>query len=484
MINQRKRLANALNERQERDSDFNRKLKKSMDFDFRRRMGRDDFLTKIFFLKYIYLKKESEINLQLNPNFDFLKFAKTEKNKYIYKKIIDEIRFLYEHNPEFISLKCMFERDEGGEPERMQKHIKNKSFETIINAVNSKSNYNEPAEFARFLRNTYDVSKEFAGMASYYLRTEMSAELEKEIIGGIKKEMKNWGESVNIYDISFDNASLYLDIVKLCRENKKKASFFFSGVNNNTPALFFMKTWFLGYRNIEVKCLKDSWYREQFKDEKSNLLKYDVIMANVIDDDSGDRTLFIDDESVVSLKTAVPGIEKRSEIQKEEYVYYYLLEAMKDNGIMYMIDNFSFLSSKNRYAIRKKIVEEGMLSQVYSIYGDVYSRANVDPVMLVFNKKKDPIKGIHFSNFKRFVSLSKESLTVRDMQELQSKTGRETTAKEIKDNEYNLNVSVYVPDEKLSPVEKIEETVERLEKKMDSISDKIRDLSRQIRSMR
>ncbi|MDD3803965.1 MAG: hypothetical protein PHW02_06260, partial [bacterium] len=103
-LNKRK-VADALTDRQKAEYELDRKIRRSMYSEARSWIRRNDFLVKAFFLKYVYMKGNLDNSIVLNPSFDFLSFSKNEKN--ILNKINDEIKYLYEHNESFGSLKCM-----------------------------------------------------------------------------------------------------------------------------------------------------------------------------------------------------------------------------------------------------------------------------------------------------------------------------------------------------------------------------------------
>ncbi|MGE3062648.1 MAG: hypothetical protein AB7T10_03345 [bacterium] len=465
--------------KRESEFEFERKIRRSMDSEARFWMRKNDFLAKTFFLKYVYLKGNSESSIVLNPDFDFFAFAKSEKD--ILSRINNEIKYLFENNEMFKSLQCMFERGEAGEFDRTERRLKKKSLKTVIDAINSKEEFNTLNGFSRYLKNKYEPSKDFTGMGTRYLRSEMSEELESELLSGISNELKRFGSKVLVYDLSFSNESLYSGIVRKCRDANKSAVFFFNGINNNEPAYFFMKTWFLGYRNVEVNCIKEPWYKNTFTDKKGCLQKYELVFGNIIDIDTDEKAHFLDDESVTILKSFVKILEKKSNIPKENYIYYFLLEIMDEKSISYIIDNFSFLTYKNYYELRKNLVDEGLLSRAYSIYGETYSRANVDPVMMVWDRMNNNKKEVFFSNFKRMVALTKEqNLTSYELKRRIDDAGRNVSRDAIAVNDYNLNISNYLPDANLSPSQKIEETVEKLNKSVDTISERIRELSRQL----
>jgi hypothetical protein len=480
MTLKKRKITDALTERQKAEYELDRKIRRSLDSEARFWIRRNDFLVRAFFLKYVYLKDNSDSSLSLNPSFDFLSFAKNEKN--IPNRINDEIKYLYEHNDSFSSLKCMFERGDGTEVERLERRVKNKSFKIVIETINSKEVYNSFNWFSRYLKNKYEPSRELSEMGTTYLMSDMSGELEKEILAGIGNELKRWSKSVQVYDLSFSNESLYAGIVRECSKADKKAVFFFNEVNNKSPAYFFMKTWFLGYRNIEVNCIKEQWYAKPFTEKGGNLRKFDLVFGNVIDADAEKRARLLDDIAVTNIKSLVKTVEKNSEIPKENYIYYFLLETMNERAATYMIDNFSFLTYKNYFPVRKMLVDEGFLSRVYSIYGETYSRANIDPVMMVWDKMRSKGNDVIITNFKRVISLTNvQNITAYDLVRMAENAGRRVSVETIADNDYNLNISNYLPDENLSSSQRIEETVEKLKKSVDIISDKIDSLSRLIR---
>lgn len=478
-LNKRK-VADALTDRQKAEYELDRKIRRSMYSEARSWIRRNDFLVKAFFLKYVYMKGNLDNSIVLNPSFDFLSFSKNEKN--ILNKINDEIKYLYEHNESFGSLKCMFERGDGTDVERLERRVKNKSFKALIETINSKENYNNFNWFSRYLKNKYEPSRDFSEMGTTYLMSEMSGELEKEILLGIGNELRRWSKTVNVYDLSFSNESLYAGIVRECSFADKRVVFCFNEVNNKSPAYFFMKTWLLGYRNVEVNCIKEQWYAKPFTETGGNIRKFDVVFGNIIDADAEERARQLDDEAVIKVKSFVKILEKKSEIPKGNYIYYFLLEAMNEKAVAYMIDNFSFLTYKNYFPVRKMLVDEGFLFQVYSVYGETYSRANIDPVMMVWDRMQSRGSEVFFSNFKRMVSLSNvQHLTSYDLKRMVDNAGRSVSAATIADNDYNLNISNYLADENLSSAQRIEETVEKLKKSVDNISDKIDSLSHLIK---
>ncbi|TVQ51074.1 MAG: type I restriction-modification system subunit M [Saprospirales bacterium] len=132
--------------------------------------------------------------------------------------------------------------------------------------------------------------------------------------------------------------------------------------------------------------------------------------------------------------------------------------------------------------IRQKFIEENLLEAVIGLPEQLFYGTGIPAAILIFNKGKNTDKVIFIDASREYGEGKKQnSLRQKDIEKI-TKTYREfesiekysyvASPKELKENEYNLNIPRYVDtfeEEEEIDVMKVQEKIDDLEKELDSV---------------
>jgi type I restriction enzyme M protein len=298
-------------------------------------------------------------------------------------------------------------------------------------------------------------------------------------------------QNSSIYDPACGSGGMLIISYNYMKEKygNVKASLYGQEVNPLTLALAKMNLILHGIIDYHLE-LGDTLLYPRFK-ENGSLKKFDICLTNPPwnQDGYGEETL------------------KKGEFWRERFKYgfpprqsadwawiQHLLASTKENGkAAIVIDNGCLFRGGKEKAIRAKIVEEDLIECVILLPEKLFYNTGAPGVIIVFNKdkpsdRKRKILFINASNeyaqhpeVRRLNMLSKENIEkiVKAYREFKDIEGfsRVVDIEEVKNNDYNLNVTLYVfPMEKEEEIDVAKEYQEllNLENERNQIENQIK----------
>jgi type I restriction enzyme M protein len=298
-------------------------------------------------------------------------------------------------------------------------------------------------------------------------------------------------QNSSIYDPACGSGGMLIISYNYMKEKygNVKASLYGQEVNPLTLALAKMNLILHGIIDYHLE-LGDTLLYPRFK-ENGSLKKFDICLTNPPwnQDGYGEETL------------------KKGEFWRERFKYgfpprqsadwawiQHLLASTKENGkAAIVIDNGCLFRGGKEKAIRAKIVEEDLIECVILLPEKLFYNAAAPGVIIVFSKnkpngRKRKILFINASNeyvkhpeVRRLNMLSKENIEkiVKAYREFKDIEGisRVVDIEEVKNNDYNLNVTLYVfPMEKEEEIDVAKEYQEllNLENERNQIENQIK----------
>ena len=256
---------------------------------------------------------------------------------------------------------------------------------------------------------------------------------------------------------------------------------------------------------------------------KMNLIIHDVKNAEIREGDTLDRPRFKNNGELMQFDVVLANPPwnqdgyneerlKRAEF-RERFKYGYpprnsadwawiqhMLASTKENGrVGIVIDNGCLFRGGREKAIRKKIIEKDLIECVILLPEKLFYNTGAPGAIIIFNKnkpqeRKNKILFINASNeyvphpsVRRLNSLSKENINkvAEAYKKFANVPGfsRPVDVKEVRDNDYNLNVTLYV-----MPIEEEEEIdiqkeffeLKKLEEERQEIDRKLEEILNQI----
>jgi type I restriction enzyme M protein len=298
-------------------------------------------------------------------------------------------------------------------------------------------------------------------------------------------------QNSSIYDPACGSGGMLIISYNYMKEKygNVKASLYGQEVNPLTLALAKMNLILHGIIDYHLE-LGDTLLYPRFK-ENGSLKKFDICLTNPPwnQDGYGEETL------------------KKGEFWRERFEYdfpprqsadwawiQHLLASTKDNGkAAIVIDNGCLFRGGKEKVIRAKIVEEDLIECVILLPEKLFYNTGAPGVIIVFNKdkpneRKRKILFINASNeyvkhpeVRRLNMLSKENIEkiVKAYREFKDIEGfsRVVDIEEVKNNDYNLNVTLYVfPMEKEEEIDVVKEYKEllNLENERNQVENQIK----------
>ena len=279
------------------------------------------------------------------------------------------------------------------------------------------------------------------------------------------------------------------------KEDAERLFLFGQEANSKTLALAKMNAFIHGIRNINL-VLGDTLLYPKFK-EKERFMKFDVVLANPPWNQDGYP------EEVL----------KKGEFWRERFRYgfppkqsadwawiQHMIASTKDDGrIGIVIDNGCLFRGGKEKAIRAGIVNDDLLECVILLPEKLFYNTGAPGVILIFNKNKSPErKGkILFINaseeyephpeVRKLNRLGGKNIEkiVKAYREFKDVEGfcRVVSLKEVKENDYNLNVTLYVlPKEEIEEIDIAKEWRELLEieRSLKQVEEKIENYLREM----
>ena len=298
-------------------------------------------------------------------------------------------------------------------------------------------------------------------------------------------------QNSSIYDPACGSGGMLIISYNYMKEKygNVKASLYGQEVNPLTLALAKMNLILHGIIDYHLE-LGDTLLYPRFK-ENGSLKKFDICLTNPPwnQDGYGEETL------------------KKGEFWRERFKYgfpprqsadwawiQHLLASTKENGkAAIVIDNGCLFRGGKEKAIRAKIVDKDLIECVILLPEKLFYNTGAPGVIIVFNKdkpsdRKRKILFINASNeyaqhpeVRRLNMLSKENIEkiVKAYREFKDIEGfsRVVDMEEVKNNDYNLNVTLYVfPMEKEEEIDVVKEYQEllNLENERNQIENQIK----------
>lgn len=309
------------------------------------------------------------------------------------------------------------------------------------------------------------------------LSESLSSDLLKRVIEGLLlSELK---ENIKAYDPALGSGSLLINF-------NKYAEFDYYGEEISEEAFNLARMNFLinEINNFNIK-LSDCITNNNFKS-----IKFDLIVT----EPPFDREELIDEKLLNDLRFKAYKNESIRAISDYKYILH-SLSSLNDKGKMAVVVPPRILFSEIGKKIRKELIEsKNYLDAVITFPESILVNSSISISILIFTKNRNKKDDILFLNTASFFikkyrenTLSEES--IKEISNIYNKrlkikeTSKLVNLKEIKENDYNLNINRYIKTDNLKERRTNKELIEEntlLKSKIQTKSKTIDDLIKKL----
>lgn len=361
--------------------------------------------------------------------------------------------------------------------------------ETIQKLVNHFSQYNFGSNY---------ISSDLLGDAYEYLIKQFAAdagkkggefytprEVERIIVGIVKPHRKD-----HIYDPTVGSGGFLLEAYNYLKDRADEQiarTLYFYGqeINISTFAIAKINMFLHGLDSADIR-RGDTLANPQFLDNMGNLEKFDIVVANPpysIKD--WEYELFSKDKH-----GRIDGYETPPKKNADYAFVLHIIKSMNSNGRAGVVLPHGVLfrgGSEGR--IREQIIKNDLLEAVIALPAKLFYGTGIPAAILIFNRNKPDNK----KNKVLIIDAEKDYLEGKNQNTLRKKDiekivkaydqyqdidkyARIVDIKEIKENEYNLNVRRYIDsseEQVVIDVKKVWQDLKTLESEREEINKKV-----------
>ncbi len=274
--------------------------------------------------------------------------------------------------------------------------------------------------------------------------------------------------------------------------------------NGSTWALAVMNMFLHGFDNATIRW-GDTIRNPKLK-EGDQLMKFDTVVANPpfsldkwgkVEDKDGDKTTISYDPESDKYNRFWRGVPPKSK-GDWAFISHMIETAYEDHGkVGVVVPHGVLFRGSSEGKIRRKTVEENLLEAVIGLPANLFFGTGIPAAILIFNKGKGTNSNVLFIDASKHCESAKNQnklresdiehivTTYRDFAAsklqpgvLEGKFSYVATAKEIQENDYNLNIPRYVDTFEEEPevdmaavqkeIEKLEDELQIVQKEMDT----------------
>ncbi|WP_028328737.1 type I restriction-modification system subunit M [Brachyspira alvinipulli] len=293
---------------------------------------------------------------------------------------------------------------------------------------------------------------------------------------------------LKVYDPTCGSGSLLLKIYKELGGNN--CSIYGQEKNSQTYSLCKMNMYLNEMMDKAVIKWGDTIKEPKFIDSNGNLEKFDIVIANppFSLDKWGEEIAEHD-----KYKRFEYGIPPKS---KGDYAFIlHMINSMSENGITAVVMPHGVLfRGASEGIIRKRIIEDNLLDAVIGLPNNLFYSTSIPSCILILKKnrkEKDILfidAGLEYEKCKNQNRLRDEDIekiynTYKNRKDIE-KYSKKASIEEIKENEYNLNISRYIDsfeEEERINLKRIIKEIDALEKENAELNNKLENILKDIK---
>ncbi len=457
-----------------------------------------NYILTLVFIKYITdTKKEKEIPFKIPDNASFDYLFKKRNNEDIGNIINNALILLEKENKKYF--KDLFKNLDFNSDIIFGEN-KNELLKSILDNINKviflpsfleKNNIDKGEIFENIIKNFYEISR-IRQNRNFYTPDYISS-----IISSLSSFVKKKPKSV--YDPACGSGSLLIHIAK----KFKNIKIYGQEKDLNIYNICRMNMYFNEIYDADLK-LGDT-----IEDPKhvynNKLMKFDIVVSvpPLIKTE-------IDYEKLINDKYNRFRYVLFKNMRLEQLFVQHMLESVKKDGVLFVVlpDRFLFSELKNYDIIRKNLIEKNYIDSIVLLPNFIFIHYIMSKVILILRKNKktnnimyidlrevlDDVKDIYNetdetptykrirfkmiltitnSIIKKVLKLRKEYINLSYIVDLD----------EIKNNNYNLNPSIYINNKKLKEEKKLILEKEDIIKEIKQKEKKIKKLDKKIKKL-
>ncbi|MEI0603237.1 type I restriction-modification system subunit M [Brachyspira alvinipulli] len=293
---------------------------------------------------------------------------------------------------------------------------------------------------------------------------------------------------LKVYDPACGSGSLLVKVYKELVGNN--CSIYGQEKNSQTYSLCRMNMYLNEIIDKSVIKWGDTIKEPQFLDNNGNLEKFDIVIANppFSLDKWGDEIAEHD-----KYKRFEYGIPPKS---KGDYAFIlHMINSMSDNGITAVVMPHGVLfRGSSEGIIRKRIIDDNLLDAVIGLPNNLFYSTSIPSCILILKKnrkEKDILfidAGLEYEKGKNQNRLRNDDIekiydAYKNRKDIE-KYSKKASIEEIRENEYNLNISRYIDsfeDEEPINLKSIIKEIDVLEKENAKLNNKLENILKDIK---
>lgn len=309
-----------------------------------------------------------------------------------------------------------------------------------------------------------------------------------EIVELMVELLEPYEKNTSVHDPTAGSGGMLVQVAEHLQEVQEVPeahwrSIRFTGQEIN-PTVYAMAQMNLGLHDVNGEIRKgDSLSNPQFTTKDSNLETFDYILANFPFSWNWDKQNLKDDPY-----GRFDDVEKLPHANRGDYAFIiHMVNQLKETGQAAIVVPHGVLFRKNESVFREWLIERDLIEGVIGLPENLFQNASIPGAILVLNEEKSDerageIQFINMDDKEFYEELSNQNRLLDDGihevadlfrgWETVERRARTVDHDEIKENDYNLNLALYVdttepqPDidvsEKLGEIRELEQEYEAL----------------------